>query len=81
MRIDAKTYTIVGVMRPDFRYLSQKPSLWLPMAFDDETRKPESRHSNNMEMIARLAPGVTLPAAQAQRGGGARRGRLRAFPR
>lgn len=66
IRIDAKPYTIVGVMPADFRYLSQKPSLWVAMSFTDDDRKPASRHSNNMEMIARLAPGATLAAASAQ---------------
>jgi len=66
IRIDAKTYTVVGVMQANFRYLSQKPALWLPMAFSNDDRKPESRHSNNMEMIARLSPGATIASAEAQ---------------
>lgn len=66
MRIDTKECTIVGVMPPGFRFLSEKAQLWMPLVFPDDDRKPEQRHSNNMEMIARLRPGATLAQAQAQ---------------
>lgn len=58
--------TIVGVMPPDFHYLKSKARLWTPLTFSDESRKPERRHSNNMLMIARLRPEVSLATAQAQ---------------
>lgn len=66
MRIDTRECTIIGVMAPGFRFLSQKAQLWMPLVFSDDDRKPEQRHSNNMEMIARLRPGATLAQAQAQ---------------
>jgi hypothetical protein len=59
-------FTIIGVMPANFRYLSQRPALWMPMVFTDDNRKPTDRHSNNMEMIARLAPDATIAAAAAQ---------------
>jgi predicted permease len=58
--------TLIGVMPPDFRFLNFRAQLWAPLAFDDEQRKPENRHSNNMNMIARLKPGATIAEAQAQ---------------
>lgn len=66
IRINAKVFMIVGVMPAGFHYLSQPAKLWTAMAFTDEERKPENRHSNNMEMIARLRPGATIAVAQAQ---------------
>ncbi len=66
MRIDAKDFTIVGVMPPGFRFLAERAQLWLPLAFSDDDRKPDERHSNNMEMIARLRPGATMAQAQMQ---------------
>lgn len=66
IRINTKPYTIVGVMPAGFHYLSQRAQLWAPLAFSDDDRKPERRHSNNMEMIARLRPGITIDVAQAQ---------------
>ncbi len=66
MRINTEPYTIIGVMAPGFRYLSQKAKLWTPLCFSDDDRKPDRRHSNNMDMIARLKPGVSIAAAQTQ---------------
>ena len=58
--------TVVGVMAPDFRFLSSRAQLWSPLCFDDDQRKPQSRHSNNMNMIARLKPGISIAEAQSQ---------------
>ncbi|MEO6005533.1 MAG: ABC transporter permease [Opitutus sp.] len=66
LRVNTVLHTIVGVMPPGFRYLSEKTNLWTPMCFSDDDRKPDRRHSNNMQMIARLRPGVTIGQAQAQ---------------
>ena len=66
LRLDTKSYTIVGVMPRDFRFLSLHPMLWLPLAFSDDSRKADQRHSNNMEMIARLRPEATIAGATAQ---------------
>ena len=66
MRIDGKESAIVGVMPPGFRFLSERAQLWTPLAFSDDDRKPDQRHSNNMDLIARLRPGATLAQAQAE---------------
>ena len=66
LRLDTKSYTIVGVMPPGFRYLSVPSLLWTPLAFSDDGRKATQRHSNNMEMIARLRPEATIAEATAQ---------------
>ncbi|MBI5691982.1 MAG: ABC transporter permease [Verrucomicrobia bacterium] len=62
----ASTSTIIGVLPPGFRFLGHSAQLWTPLAFDDEQRRPENRHSNNLNMIARLQPGVSRAEAQAQ---------------
>ncbi|ACB76627.1 ABC transporter permease [Opitutus terrae] len=66
MRINTEQFTIVGVMPPSFRYLSQRAKLWTPLCFSDDDRKQDRRHSNNMQMIARLKPGESVGTAQAQ---------------
>jgi predicted permease len=66
VRMDGKPQTIIGVMPPDFRFGTWKARLFEPMAFSDDDKKPERRHGNNMEMIARLRPGATLGEAQSQ---------------
>lgn len=66
LRVDTNPCTIIGVMPPGFQFLSGHPQLWTPLCFSDDDRKPENRHSNNMEMYARLRPGVTIANAQSQ---------------
>ncbi len=66
IRVNTQPYTIVGVMPPDFHYLTQRARLWIPLVFSDNDRGADQRHSNNAEMIARLRPGVTAAEAQAQ---------------
>jgi hypothetical protein len=58
--------TLIGVMPPNFRFLTYAAQLWTPMTFTAEQRKPENRHSNNMNMIARLKTGASIAEAQAQ---------------
>ena len=61
------TYTIIGVMPPDFRPLSAiegsaRTALWLPLG---QTALP-LRNRHNTEAYARLKPGVTLAQARAE---------------
>ncbi|HEY7058825.1 MAG TPA: FtsX-like permease family protein, partial [Vicinamibacterales bacterium] len=58
---------IVGVLPPGFRFLSSPSRLYFPLASSPEQRAPERRHwGDQAEMIARLAPDVTVAAAQEQ---------------
>jgi predicted permease len=63
---DGLSVTIVGVLPPGFRYLSSRAQFFRPAAHGPDDIKPTNRHSNNYQMIARLAPGVTPADAQAQ---------------
>jgi predicted permease len=67
LRIDGVPFTIVGVMPREFSFAPAKdPRLWLPLAFRASERGPDRRHSNNLEVIGRLAPGATLAQLQAE---------------
>ena len=66
VRLDGREFTVVGVMPPGFQFLNQRVQLWTPLVFSENARKPDARHANNMEMIARLRPGATVMQAQAQ---------------
>ncbi|BET65360.1 ABC transporter permease [Opitutales bacterium ASA1] len=57
---------IIGVLRPGFGYLSMRADFLVPLGRSDQDASPQNRHSNNMEYIARLRPGVSIAAAQAQ---------------
>ncbi|MBN1509535.1 MAG: ABC transporter permease [Sedimentisphaerales bacterium] len=66
IQVDGRIMIIVGVLRPDFRYLSSHAKLFFPLASAPQDRGPSQRHNTNAQVIGRLAPGVSLPAAQAQ---------------
>jgi hypothetical protein len=66
VRIDAELYTVIGVLPPGFRYLSQNAAIWGVCVFSEFNRRPDQRYRTGLEMIARLRPGATITEAQAQ---------------
>lgn len=68
LRADGLEMTIVGVLPPDFRFLSSTAKLYFPYASRPGDRAPAQRHSggNSRQIVARLAPGATLEQAQSQ---------------
>lgn len=66
LEIDGARRTIVGVLPPGFRFLSSAAQVVLPLASSAEERGLRQLHVGGNEMIARLAPGATLAAAQKQ---------------
>src|SRR5262249_53134378 len=66
IRVNGFDRIVVGVLPPDFSYLSSKARLYFPLSSSPEERTPKLRHAGTSHMIARLKPGVTLAAAQVQ---------------
>ena len=68
IRVNGAPRTIVGVLPPDFRFLSSEARLFLPLTSRLQQRTPEQRHSGGggTHMIARLKPGATIAEAQSQ---------------
>jgi predicted permease len=68
VRVNSVPRTIIGVLPPDFRFLSSDARLFLPLASRPEDRTPLRRHAggNVIQMIARLKPGHTLARAQSE---------------
>ncbi|MBA2339771.1 MAG: ABC transporter permease, partial [Pyrinomonadaceae bacterium] len=62
LKVNGEDHTIVGVMPPDFKYPSNA-ELWTPLALDTAEA---DRGNHYLSCIARLKPGVTIEAAQAQ---------------
>jgi len=63
----ARTYTITGVMPPEFQYPRRQTDVWRSLAFvramgDDNIR---NRNRGGAEFLARLRDGVTIEAARA----------------
>jgi putative ABC transport system permease protein len=62
--IDGLAREVIGVMPPEFSFISTKVQLWMPVCFDSSKRGEFWEHGW-MPLIARLRPGVT----EAQAGG------------
>jgi putative ABC transport system permease protein len=59
--LDAKSYTIIGVLPPDSTFDRTWAVMWLPLAF---TQANMTRNYHWLSAIARLDPGVTLMQAR-----------------
>jgi predicted permease len=68
IRVNTMPRKIVGVLPPDFRFLSSEARLVMPIRTRPEERTPKERHSGGggTHMIARLQPGTTIAEAQSQ---------------
>jgi predicted permease len=68
IRVNGVPRKIVGVLPPDFRFLSSEVRVFLPFTSQLEQRTPKQRHSGGggTHMIARLKPGATIAEAQSQ---------------
>ena len=65
-RLHTFPITVIGVLPPGFRYLSSKAEIYCPYSHYRDRREPNHRHSNNSQMIARLAVNGSIAAAHAQ---------------
>jgi putative ABC transport system permease protein len=65
IRMDGASYTVVGVMSPQFRFQfwGNPADLWVPVGY---TSGDQSRGSHSFAVVARMKPGVTLAQASAQ---------------
>ena len=66
IRVNGAPYEIVGVLPEGFLFLSPEARLFVPAAFSEEDRSDDNRHSNNWQMVGRLAKDSTLEQAQSQ---------------
>src|SRR5438874_8958369 len=68
IRVNTMPRKIVGVLSPDFRFLSSEARLILPIRSRPAERTSQQRHSGGggTHMIARLKPGATMAEAQSQ---------------
>jgi len=67
VRVNGQSHRVMGVLPPDFHFLSSDARLYLPRSSAAAARGPEGRHSgSSTEMLARLAPGRTIAQAQSE---------------
>ncbi|HLL70270.1 MAG TPA: ABC transporter permease [Pyrinomonadaceae bacterium] len=62
--LNGESYTVVGVMPPEFSFPVAASELWVPLKFEGELF--ESRRAHFLYTRARLKPGVTLAQAQTE---------------
>ncbi len=65
-KMDGSTTTVVGVLPPNFRFLSRRTQFFTPAASGPAERTIDQRHNNTQQLIARLAAGTTIDTARAQ---------------
>ena len=66
IRLSGRPFTVVGVMPSDFLFVDPEVRFWTPLAFTDEDRSDDNRHSNSWRNVGRLRPGATMEQAQGQ---------------
>ena len=69
--LDGQTYTVIGIMGPQFHFPSLASQVWLPLVFTPEEQT--SRGAHYLGDIARLANGVSVAQAQTELTGIAQR--------
>jgi putative ABC transport system permease protein len=68
VRLSGESYTVIGVMGPEFQFPSGQFDLWVPLD-QSMAAAPEQLRNRSLRIfraLARLAPGVTLAQAQGQ---------------
>jgi putative ABC transport system permease protein len=63
LTLDAKTFTVIGVMPPDFNFPFNGGEMWAPLAFDDKEKQERGR--NYLQPMGLLKPGVSVAQADA----------------
>jgi predicted permease len=66
LRLNDEPYLVVGVLPEGFAFLDPEVRIFTPLAFDAKARSEEARHSQNHQMIGRLAAGATVEQARAR---------------
>lgn len=64
--LDAKPYTVIGVMPASFTFPSAALQLWTLIYHDEPVEEMRALDSHDFEVIGRLKPGVTQTAALAE---------------
>jgi putative ABC transport system permease protein len=62
LKLNGSSFTVIGVMPPEFNYPFHSGQLWTPLIFDQKMRN--NRGSHFLEVIGLLKPNVTLAQAR-----------------
>jgi predicted permease len=65
LALGGQSYTIIGVLPPDFEFVSPAIELWSPLRLGDESHRMR-RTERYLYAVARLRPEITLSQAQSE---------------
>jgi predicted permease len=66
VRLSGEPYRVVGILPPDFELPALDVSLLVPFAFTPEQQTDQERGREFSQMIARLAPGASIPGVDSE---------------
>ena len=66
IRLDAKSYTVIGVMPAWFTFPEQRMQLWTPVYHEELPKEMQALDSHDFETVGRLTPGVAQAQATAE---------------
>jgi len=66
IRLDGQPVEVIGVGPTDVTFLWNDIDMYLLVDFTPQARGDDNRHSNNWQMLGRLAPGASMNQVQAQ---------------
>jgi putative ABC transport system permease protein len=69
INLTGQNYTVIGVMPPNFKGITDRAELWVPFAVYAPPAAMAQRGNRGFAPIARLKPGVTVAAAQSEMDG------------
>ncbi|HLY18164.1 MAG TPA: ABC transporter permease [Bryobacteraceae bacterium] len=64
IEIDTRKFTVIGVVQPVLQFMEQA-QLYVPLAFTPAQLDPNARGHQNLDVVARLQPGMTVDRARA----------------
>jgi predicted permease len=64
--LDARPFTVIGVLPAWFNYPDPKVQLWTPIYHERSPEVMRMHTAHNLDAVARLKPGVTIPQATAE---------------
>src|SRR5262249_18576413 len=66
IRLGGRPFTLVGIMPRNFQFFDAEARFWIPLAFTQQQKSDDARHSNNFYNIGRLIPDASISQAQQQ---------------
>lgn len=61
--VNGRPTQVVGILPQRFSFFGDNPEVWMPLSIPESARVPRGR---SLQVVARLTPGVSLAAAQAE---------------